>query len=246
MKLLIQKKVPELNTNEQEQLALMLKQYSPNVNDDYVSRLTKEDEGYDIAMIMEGAKIMGVNYYKLAKIKTPFYRKKIMVAYYGQAMKLKGYKGNIIWKIGMWYARKNLGWMFPFKRLVGISEIVNPRVYENYIKLFPNTVPNVDQNQNPVVLAFLKEYFSEYFNTEIKIGEDFCFDYPGFEDDDDITESWDKYFKAKNPAINELFIQKGIIKFKNNRVYTSSKTLAVCGYRNPFSIRKSLAIFLKK
>ncbi|NER83742.1 MAG: hypothetical protein F6K42_30200, partial [Leptolyngbya sp. SIO1D8] len=66
---------------------------------------------------------------------------------------------------------------------------------------------------------------------KLRFGSHYCFALLDF-DSIDITEDWERHYKAKNEAINEFFITNEIIKFEGDRIYDNNIGLIVCGYRN--------------
>ena len=232
MKNIIQKSVSLLTETERNQISTIIKRYYPSAQNAYIEARVKKEQGFDIVMTKEDDKILGVSYYSLVKENTPFDKKPIIIVQFGQAMKVQGYKGNIIWQLGRWYANRNIGYHFPLIKAAGISAIVSPKVYENFVKLYPHTYPNPINPSNETIISFLNTYYHKYRDIDIEVDSDCCYNYSTIEIDD-ITNDWQRVYKAKDERINQFFIDKGIIKFENGKIYKGAKHLMVCGYRNP-------------
>ena len=123
-----------------------------------------------------------------------------------------------------------------FKSGTGISTICNPKVLENFIKLFPFNYPFSKQDDPAKVISFLDEYFKQR-NMNIVLDEDFCFHdhsiYPT-----DITQEYDRYYRSKNEKINERFFELGILNKHKENILLTGKHMVICGYRNPFDFNK--------
>jgi hypothetical protein len=235
MKRIVQRKAIDLSTEEKEEITSLIRRYYPNIEKEYlVSRVSHECKD-DIVLLKDEKNLLGVSYYSVHKVLTPFDSKEIHVIKFGQALKQEDYPKSVIWKLGNWYALRNISYFYPIKKIVGVSTIGSPKVFEHFTKLFPNHFPDKTRHiDNREVIAFLNAYFNKNQSMDITIEPDFCFDYPGILETD-ITSDWEKKYKAKDESINDLFVSSGIIEFRNGKVYKSSRTLVACGYKLPFT-----------
>ncbi|GAA4272421.1 hypothetical protein U6A24_10265 [Aquimarina gracilis] len=80
------------------------------------------------------------------------------------------------------------------------------------------------------ITTFLRNTYGKR-GVQLKFDSNYCFAILDF-DPIDITDDWERHYKAKNKAINEFFITNEIIKFKDNRIYDNNIALVACGYRN--------------
>lgn len=230
-----QKKVRGLSIKEKEEITSLITRYCTNIEQEYIDNRITEKCQDDIVLLKDGNSTLGVSYYKIDKIVTPFTPKAIPVIKFGQALKVGDYPKSVIWKLGNWYAKRNISYFYPMKEIVGVSTILSPKVFEHFTKLFPNHFPNVlNIVGSQDLIPFLNEYFNTIHALRISIDTNFCSDYPGLLERE-ITADWEKMYKAKDERINKLFISAGIIEFRGNKIYQSKKSLVVCGYRNPLS-----------
>lgn len=227
----VTKAVPQLSFSEQEQLSNIIRRYYPTATKEYINNRTQREQGFEVVLLQEEGIIQAVSYYNISILSTPFLAFPIPVVHFGQAMKKEGYKGDVIWKLGIHYATQKLGWGFPLKKVLGISTIVSPRVYEKFQELYPYSFNHRVQAPDNTALAFFNHYFQEYRGLDIAVGEDWCYTYPDIAIDD-ITADWTGFYKAKNPAINRMFFEKGILVEQQGRIYKTAKHLVACGYRD--------------
>ncbi|MGB0895812.1 MAG: hypothetical protein ACPGU9_05595 [Flavobacteriaceae bacterium] len=242
-----QKKASELSFNEKEEITNLIKRYYPNSTQDYFDNRVSVKCEDDIVLLKNAKNILGVSYYKVDKLVTPFTSKVIPVIKFGQALKKEDYPKSVIWKLGNWYAQRNISYFYPAKEVVGVSTISSPKVFEHFTKLFPNHFPNSKYtSDNLKITNFLNEYFNQNQSLDVSIGTDFCIDYPGVLEKE-ITSDWEKKYKAKDDSINELFISFGIIKFSDGKIYQTRKTLVACGYRTPLTfVRRKKHVPIKR
>ena len=234
---IVQRKAHELSSFEKEEIICLIKRYYPNADNEYIKARISEDCQNDIVLLKNSMSVLGVGYYSINQLKTPFSSKIIPVVQFGQALKKESYRKSVIWKLGHWYAQRNISYLYPLKKVMGISLIKNPKVYEHFTKLFPNHYPRTKSSHtNSNLIAFLNAYFNENKKLNISIEEDFCFYVEGFKIED-ITQDWEKHYKAKDETINELFIKSEAIEFKNGKIYQTKKALVACGYRNPLKYK---------
>ncbi|MEM7381624.1 MAG: hypothetical protein AAF361_10570 [Bacteroidota bacterium] len=202
---LIQRKPHELSNKEKDQIKVLLKRYYPTANEEYISSRLSNKYGFDIVLLKYRGIVLGANYLKLDRLKTPFHHKKIWVVYFGQALKNEYYKGSVIWRAGHWYAKKNISSLYAVKRTVGLSVISTPKVFEHFTKLFKNHIPNLgsyEVGKSISITNFLRNTFGKR-GVRLKFGSNCCFALLDF-DPIDITEDWERHYKAKNEAINEF------------------------------------------
>ncbi len=245
MSQVVQRKPDELSNKEKSQLKNLLKRYYPTADEEYINARLSNKYGFDVVLLKTHGIVLGASYLKLDMLKTPFYNKEIPVVYFGQALKNEYYGGSVIWRTGHWYAKKNISHLYPIKRTVGLSVISTPKVFEHFTKLFKNHCPNLEPygtGKSISITNFLRNTYGER-GVPLKFGSNYCFAILDF-DPIDITDDWEKHYKAKNEAINEFFITHDIIKFEGDRIYDNNIGLIACGYRNPwnFSAKRQVRI----
>lgn len=231
----IQRKPHELSNKEKNQLKNLLKRYYPTANEEYINARFSNKYDFDIVLLKKYGIVLGATYFKLDKLKSPFCDKEISVVYFGQALKNEYYEGGVIWPTGHWYAKKNISYLYPLKRTVGLSVISNPKVFEHFTKLFKNHFPklgSIEAGKSFSIANFLRNTYGKR-GVSLKFDSNCCFAMLDF-DPIDITNDWERYYKSKNDTINEFFIENGIIKLKDGRVYDNNIGLIACGYRDPW------------
>ena len=234
MTTITQKTVHELTSDERAQISNLLEQFYPNSTQEYIDNRVLIDNKFDIVIAKENENILAVSYYKYVEIKSPFSKKKLPVIHFAQALKKSETKSGAIMNLGTPYVIKKLGYNYMFREALGITCIIAPKVYEKFVKNADEFYPNHEKpNQlNQEILTCLNNFFDSHREINIHIDDSCCFDYKGVPGED-ITKNWDRYYKSKNPAINQYFVDKGIIYFKNDRVYKTSKHLVAIAYRHP-------------
>lgn len=232
----IQRKPSELSHKERSQVKALFKRYYPTVNDKYINDRLSSAYGFNIVLLKSHGIVLGASYYKMDRLKTPFSKKKIPVVQFGQVLKNEHYKGSVIWRTGHWYAQKNIGYHYYIKRIVGLSMISSPKVFEHFTKLFKNHCPDLapmELGKSISIADFLQDIYGKR-GVELKFGTKHCLALLDYEPID-ITNEWERHYKAKNESINTFFIDNEIIKFKGDRIYDNNIALIACGYRNPWS-----------
>ena len=233
MQTFVQKKIKTLTDFERNQVIDLFKIHFPNKNPSKIFSLTKGGADFDIVLLKREIDVMGISYYKTHKIKTPFSKGKTPVIHFGIALKNRLYSGNIIWKMGQWYAKKNISFIYPLKKIVGVSPIVSPRVLENFIKLFPNNIFNFPVTKKEEILQFANQYMEQFEGRNQIIDIYYTQDNPEkICKLTDITDDWNRYYKARNQKINDYFVANGVIEFKKDRIFRTSKTIIALGYRS--------------
>ena len=237
MSYIIQKRSNQLSDKEKNQLIILIKRYYPFCSQGFIDNRISESCKSDIVLLKNKDMVLGASYYTVDKFKTPFFNKKTPVVEFGQAFKKAGYKGNIIWRMGHWYAQRNIGYIYPIKRTVGFSMIGSPKVFENFTKSFKNHYPNLQSNKlgkDTSIVSFLENIYKK---KGLKLNSDLnhCFVKMDFKPID-ITNDWERYYKSNNELINTFFIENEIIKFEGNKIYDNNLALIVCGYRNPLGL----------
>jgi hypothetical protein len=231
---IIQKKVLELTQDEVKQLEALILRYYSTADDSFIAKRLLEDNGYDIVLLKEKEEIVAASFYHLTKKEGSWFKRATYIIQFGQSLKKEGYKGNVIWKLGCWYAKRNIGYAFPFKQCIGVSTVISPKVFENFVKLFSRHHFKFDNAKDMHALDFVQDYFRNNRNSNFNIGMDFCFDSSDLTPED-ITEDWNKVYKSRENWINQLFEEKGIIKMVNDRVYKMPRHIVVCGIQQPMS-----------
>jgi hypothetical protein len=231
---IIQKRVPELTAQEVAQVEVLILRYYSTANDSFIAKRLLEDQGYDIVLLKEGEEVLAVSFYHLTKKRGGWLGRTTYVLQFGQTLKKEGLKGNTIWKLGCWYAKRNIGYLYLLKQVVGISTVISPKVFENFLKLFPRHHFKQENLEDKSAFDFVQHFFKKYRNTNLNIGTDFCFDSHDLSLEE-ITNDWDKVYKSKQEWINQLFEEKGIIKKQDGRVYKMPRHVVICGIRQPMS-----------
>ncbi len=238
MSQVVQRKLDELSNKEKSQLRYLLKRYYPTTDEEYISERLSNKYDFDIVLLKKHGIVLGASYFKQDKLKTPFYNKAISVVYFGQVLKNECYQGSVIWRTGHWYAKKNISYLYPIKKTVGLSVISTPKVFEHFTKLFKNHCPNLGScgaGKSISIANFLRNTYGKK-GVPLKFDGDCCFAILDF-DPIDITDDWERHYRSKNEAINEFFIEHDIIKFEGDRIYDNNIGLIACGYRNPWNFR---------
>ena len=234
---LISKSKDQLDTSEKKQLELIIRRYYKGARQEFIDYRLNTGPEFDIILQKKEDEVLAASYYHCSTGSSPFHRN-IHLFHFGIAVKKEGHKGNVIWQNGRFYARKKLGPWWMLKKGIGISAICNPRVLENFTRLFKFNYPYSVKHQPEKVVEFLDEYFKQR-NIQIRLDQHFC-----FQDDaiskTDITVEYDRFYRSKNENINQLFFELGILSREENKIYLTGKHMVVCGYRNPFDWRKKL------
>lgn len=225
------KSVSDLSLSEQEQLLQLFRRYHPTSDETYIQGRVKVDVGFDLVVIQDKGKIQGVGYYNTHQMSTPFAKHPIPVVFFGQALKREGYKGDLIWKSGIHYAIRKIGWNFPFKKALGVSNVVNPRVYQKFQQLYPYSLNESPLLSDKALSNFINHYYQVECGLSFQVEEDMTCIFTNMSWED-ITEDWERVYKAKDAAVNQLFFEKGILVQKKGKIYKTNKHLVTCGYRN--------------
>lgn len=242
---IIQKRVPQLTAQEIAQLEVLILRYYSTADDSFIAKRLLEDQGYDIVLLKEGEEVLAASFYHLTKKEGGWLERTTYILQFGQALKKEGFKGNTIWTLGCWYAKRNIGYLYFLKQVVGISTVISPKVFENFMKLFPRHHFKQDSLEDKRTFDFVQIFFKKYRNINLNIGSDFCFDSPGLASED-ITDDWDRVYKAKKEWINQLFEENGIINKKDDRVYKMPRHIVICGINQPMSfLLKDIWFYLK-
>lgn len=238
MKKIVEKNVHTLTNSEADQLAQLIRRYYVTAKEDFINNRVYLDHGYQIILLKEGEKVLGASFYHLCKTQTGLLNNSAYTLQFGQAMKQSGVRDNIIWTLGRWYATKHIGLTFPFRTVVGVSTIISPKVFENFVKLFPNAYGGQSTQEDPIVQAYLNNYFQQQRQMNIQVNKEFCYDFPDLQEEEEITKDWERVHKAKDETVNQLFFDKGILKQKNGKIYKTNRHLITCGIRQPISISR--------
>lgn len=241
---IIQKKVHELTRSEHNQLEKLIYRYYKSASPTFIADRLEKDYGYDIVMIKEGDIVQGVNFYHLTKYKASRWSRTQFVLHFGQAMKRSGYRGNIIWNLGIWYSRKNISRVFLLKNVTGIASFISPKAFEHYTHLFPRYHYETKTDEDKQVLDFIDNYFNVGRGMSIAYDQGFCFDSANLSKED-ITDDWNKVYRAKNDKFNQLFYDIGIIKKENDRIYKMPRHITACGIHRPIPFDKQLNLPVK-
>jgi hypothetical protein len=235
---LIEKSKKDLDEKEKEQLERIIKRYYKGAKQEFLDQRLRDGPDFHLVLQKEDDEIQAASFYHSQKKAGSPFSKHANIVHFGISVKKEGYKGNVIWKNGSFYARKNFGRSWLFKSGIGISAICNPKVLENFIKLFPFNYPFSKQDDFPKVIEFLDGYFKER-NMNIVLDQDFCFHdnnlYPT-----DITQEYDRYYRSKNEKINERFFELGLFEKHKENIFLTGKHMVICGYRNMFDFNKGV------
>jgi len=236
---IIQKKVHELNQSEREQLELLIYRYYKSASPKFIADRLEKDYGYDIVMIQNGDIVEGVNFYHLIKHKEKRWKRTHYILHFGQAMKRSGYRGSLIWTLGNWYSKRNISWAYLLQNVTGLASFISPKAFEHYVRLFPQHHFELNSEKDQHVCEFMVDYFAKVRGITVTYNDNFCFDTSDLKKED-ITEDWDRVYRAKNEKINQLFIEKGIITKESDRIYKMPRHITVCGIHRPFPFDKQL------
>ncbi|MDG1331798.1 MAG: hypothetical protein P8P74_05680 [Crocinitomicaceae bacterium] len=230
--MIYQKKAADLSIIEHDLIVSLLERHYPNTDKKYIEDRVSPHNDFDIVFLKNEAVIVGVSYFKVNKLKTPFSNRKIPVIHFGQVLKSPEFSGNLIWKLGHWYATKNIDLLYPVRRVVGITITSNPKVYGHFAKLFPNNFAG--QKADRAMLSFLNEYFTGYTQLQSEVSDEFTMTYPDL-NEKDISRDWNAFYKSKNDESNELFRRKEIIAIDEDGAISQTLNRLVCvGYRDAF------------
>lgn len=228
-----------LNNDERTQLEKIIERHVDGASKEFIEQRLSDQSGFDIVLQKQDTRILAASFYHLKKGSSPF-SKKNYVLQFGIAVKVEGFRGNVIWKTGKWFAKRRIGWLYPLKKVVGISCICNPRVFENFIKLFPFNYPYHASDNKEQVIDFLTGYFKER-KLDISLDSNFC-----FEDKTvswtEITNDYSRFYRSRDPKINDYFFNLGVLVRQEEKIFITEKLIVACGYRDPFNFRKRVKI----
>lgn len=236
---IILKKVNELSNSESAQLEALIYRYYNSASDKFIADRLKKDLDYDIVMLKEGDIIQGVNFYHLTKYRVSNWGRTYHILHFGQAMKRSGYRGNIIWRLGRWYSRKKISRLYLLENVTGIASFISPKAFEHFTRLFPRYHYKLNTENDASVHEFMVDYFNKARGISYFFNNGFCFDSSDLEKEE-ITKDWNKIYRAKNDFFNQLFIDAGIIKMEDNRIYKMPRHITVCGIHRPIPFNKKL------
>jgi hypothetical protein len=234
---LIAKSKHQLSSIEKQQLENIIRRYYKGAKPAFLEYRLNTGPEFDIILQKKEDEVLAASYYHHSKGDSPFCQN-IHLVQFGVAVKKEGHKGNVIWQNGKFYARKRLGPLWLMKKGIGISAICNPKVLENFTRLFKFNYPYSTKQQSAKVIEFLDKYFDGR-GINIKLDNDFCFNDDSLEKTD-ITSEYDKFYRSRNTTINQLFFELGILLKENEKIYLTGKHIVACGYRNPFDWRKKI------
>lgn len=223
----------DLKPSEKEQIASLMKTYIAGINQDYIDLRIEDGAAFDIVLLKNEDALLAFSYYHLTHVVTPFAKKKIPVLQFGTSMKDKGYKGNTIWTLGNWYGRNKIDRLFLAKKIVGVTHTYNPKICENFNRLFKNNYPfkNTPLKEH---VQFLENYLGELRDMKVTLDRNLCFTDPNVANTD-ITEDWERMYKAKSSDINDYFFKIGVVKKVGNRIIRTGVHVVLIGYRNPLA-----------
>lgn len=227
-----QRQASNLTHFETEQISSLLKRHYPNADAQYIEDRISVHGDFDIVFLKIEDRIVGVSYFKVNKLTPPFSKKKVAVIHFGQVIKSPEYQGNVIWKLGHWYATRNIGYLYPLKRVVGITISSNPKVYGHFAKLFPTNFAQGEADSN--MRIFLNEYISNHTNVTAEVNQNYTMKYPNL-NEKDISQDWEHFYRSKNEEANELFKRKEVITLgENGKISQTLQRLVCVGYRDAF------------
>ncbi|WNJ18689.1 hypothetical protein [Pontibacter sp. G13] len=219
-----------LSNGEVAEIQAHLLSYWKGNDHEYVLRKRQLEPTLDSVLHKVDGKIIGSLMMARHELDNPFFDNRLVVTF-SLAVKQKGYKGNLIWKLGPIWAKRHFGRFWFLKSVVGASTIGSPRVYESFCQLFPEVYPSLGAIERPEVIEFQKRYMREVR------GQAFAFDAHGVVvnlnyQDIDVTDDWDRVFKAKNPKVNDFFFETGIFERRGDRIIRTDRELVCCGVRS--------------
>lgn len=238
---ILQKKLHQLTVSERDQLEALIYRYYQSASPRFVAERLEKDYGYDIVLLKKGDIIQGVNFYHLSKHSEGNWARPSYVLHFGQVMKRSGYRGNIIWTLGTWYARKNISRAYLLQDVTGLASFISPKAFEHYTHLFPRCHYELKTDDDREVKDFIVDYFNNFRGMPLAYNQDYCFDTKELQRED-ITEDWDRVYRAQDETINQLFVQQGIIRMEAGRVYKMPRHMTVCGIWRPLPFMKKLSL----
>jgi len=234
---LVSKTTESLNESERIQLETIIRRYYKGAKDGFIDQRIRKGTDFEIVLQKEGEEVLAASFYHLQEGSSPFF-KKSFIAQFGIAVKKEGHRGNVIWKNSTWYAKNRVGAFYLLNNAIGISMICNPKVFENFVKLFPYNYPFQTTENKDRIIDFLHTYFRGR-NIPVQLDGHLC-----FQDENicatDITEEYAGYYRSKNERINTLFFELGILSKKEDKIYLTGKHITVCGCRNLFGFRRKI------
>lgn len=235
------KKLEDLRFSEKQQITTLIHKYYPG--DNFLKhKFLEEDNQMDIVLLKNEHQLLGISFYKTSYLLTPYSSNKLPVIHFSMALKSPLYKGNLIWKLGFWYAKRFLGLLFPFRKSVGIMTVVSPKVLESFSKLYPESLKDASHSCSTEKYNFLQDYLKAHYGIKESLHPNLSFE-TQTSSEINITQHWNKYYRAQNEAINTLFFERGILRKEGDQIYKTSKRLVISGYRNPLKWNKNIIAF---
>lgn len=237
MESIIKKTVHDLTSSEKEQIATLIREYYLQPDNVFIDYQIEKDRHFEIYMIKEGETVLGLNMYKARRAKTPFSKKVIPVVHFGLAVKKRGYRKNVIKRLGMKFGNEKIGWFHPIKRMAALSTICSPRVFEHFIKWYPAAGEILRSGPNQEHVRYLNDFYPG--PDELRVDAHCCLEFPGVQKHD-ITKNWERMHKSHRPEINQLFFDLGILEQEGDQVFRNGRHLVAFGYRAPLHPRVSI------
>lgn len=240
------KRTTTLSAPERHQITQLAEEFENHQTIDYLDSYF-EDPSYDIVLHKQGDQVLAFSVFRYKDIFVPFLNKELPLVQFSLTIKNKQSSHNVIWKSGDFYARQKMGKFYALKESIGTSLIINPKVFENFLKLYPANNINTGKFDTEDITQFLHNYYDDSCY-EIKSSN--CLSIKSLSQID-ISEQWEKRFRAKEECINQLFIDKGLIQISGPKISKSDLNIMAFGYRNPklwrsFSPNNSLKFSIEK
>lgn len=130
------------------------------------------------------------------------------------------------------FLRDELGRNWKWRRFWVIAQTTNPRVYERGVALYPTMYPSMDQPLDPAIQKFAQRFLRE----NLKVEYHFLDEYLTHQLHDDpmqrwsINEVWDHMYAARSAAVNDFFLDRGVIeRDAKGRYYWAGKGILCLG-----------------
>jgi hypothetical protein len=241
LKMIYLKKVDELSNSEKHQIITLANDYvfsnSFDVTKNYLNEYFQNTE-YDIVIHINNEVITAFSFYKFSKTTLKKSKKNIPLVQFSLTAKSPKSGKNIISLLSTHYFKQKLGNYYWLKKIIATSVIVNPKVFQVFVKHFPiNNFNLCNFNPNEVKQILNNQYVTHENRTIIS---DNILAIKNINKLQDISQVWEGSYKSSLDSINKLFVDKGIIINDNNSISISNLNLLAFGYRSPFLVKSYL------
>lgn len=148
---------------------------------------------------------------------------------------------NMTRKISIKHLKKNLGRFWFLKEFYAIIQTVNPRLYLQAKRFFPDVYPKPNKKvpEEIVTLANKAVSINDGFPSNID-------DHLVYIDDNryhemaEITDKYNSVFYTNDKEANSIFENLGIIKKEGDKIFVTKETLVIVGHFKPWSAMRKL------